>query len=98
MLKQAAFAIEEVLMLKPTNHLYLLEYADLVSELGDLDLASKNYCAALEICDCVHGWYGVFHTTKVKKLKDLATKRLLMAVKAEKQSEYLVKFIAENRD
>lgn len=92
--KQAAFALEEVLMLRPDKHQYLLAYADLVLQLGDEDLACKNYCAALEICDCIHGWYGVYHTTKVEKLKALAKKKLEDAVKAGKKSDLLVKFIA----
>ncbi|TPX61670.1 hypothetical protein PhCBS80983_g01010 [Powellomyces hirtus] len=50
MLQQAAFCFEELLMLRPQNHLYHVRYAELLYTLGKFDPAVKYYCAALELC------------------------------------------------
>lgn len=76
MYQQAVFALEEVLMIKPASHLYILCYADLLTAIGDNDSASKYYAAALEICDCVHAWHGILNTSSNKELLIIATKKL----------------------
>ncbi len=65
------------MMLKPDNHLHLLQYADLQAALGNESVAMKYYLAALEISDCTHGWYGVYATSsKNKQIRDLARTKL----------------------
>ncbi|KAJ3054435.1 ER membrane complex subunit 2 [Rhizophlyctis rosea] len=60
MYEQAAFCYEELLMLKPQNHLYYIRYADLVATLGRWEVAVKYYCAALELtADNVRALYGL---------------------------------------
>ncbi|KAI9347933.1 hypothetical protein DFJ73DRAFT_835875 [Zopfochytrium polystomum] len=61
MFQQAAFCIEELLLLKPASHLVQLRYADLLKTMGGKDpLALKYYCAALEVAsDNVRALYGI---------------------------------------
>ncbi|KAJ3045710.1 ER membrane complex subunit 2 [Rhizophlyctis rosea] len=58
--EQAAFCYEELLLLKPQNHLYYVRYADVQVTLGKPEVAVKYYCAALELCrDHVRALYGL---------------------------------------
>ncbi|TPX35405.1 hypothetical protein SeMB42_g07176 [Synchytrium endobioticum] len=60
MYTQASFALEELIMLRPANHLYHLRYADVQATMGDHVLALKHYCRAVELCrDNVRGLYGI---------------------------------------
>ncbi|TPX67749.1 hypothetical protein SpCBS45565_g03662 [Spizellomyces sp. 'palustris'] len=60
MYQQAAFCFEELLLLRPQNHLYHIRYADLLYTLGKLDLAVKYYCSGLELCnDNLRALYGL---------------------------------------
>jgi hypothetical protein len=68
MYKQAQFSLEEVLLLKPDHHLYLLAYADLLSAMSIeaqdeyQALSCDYYCASIEILETLHGWYGILAT------------------------------------
>ncbi|KAJ3163123.1 ER membrane complex subunit 2 [Geranomyces michiganensis] len=60
MLPQAQFCFEELLLLRPQNHLYHVRYADVLYTGGKYELAVKHYCAALELCkDNVRALYGL---------------------------------------
>lgn len=60
MYPQAAFCVEELLLLRPQNHLYHIRYADLMYTLAKFDLALKYYCSALELCkDNTRALYGM---------------------------------------
>ncbi|KAI8804758.1 hypothetical protein BJ742DRAFT_823148 [Cladochytrium replicatum] len=60
MYQQAAFCLEEVILLRPSNHLYHLRYADILFSFGQVELALKHYCRALELCtDNVRAFYGI---------------------------------------
>ncbi|KAJ3370373.1 ER membrane complex subunit 2 [Allomyces arbusculus] len=60
MLQPAAHAVEEALLLLPTNHFVHATYADLLYSLGRRDLALKAYCRAVELVPgYVAGLYGV---------------------------------------
>ncbi|KAI8817397.1 uncharacterized protein EV422DRAFT_541640 [Fimicolochytrium jonesii] len=60
LIPQAAFCLEEILVLRPQNHLYHIRYADVTYTLGKFDVALKHYCAALELCrDNTRALYGM---------------------------------------
>ncbi|KAI8902394.1 hypothetical protein BC833DRAFT_573362 [Globomyces pollinis-pini] len=57
---QAAYCWEELLILRPRQHLYMLKYADLMAGIEKLDVALKFYCGVIELVkDSVHAWYGI---------------------------------------
>ncbi|KAJ3105823.1 AAA ATPase [Phlyctochytrium planicorne] len=80
MFQQAAYCLEEVMLLKPANHLVQIQYADLMTTSGKEDLALKYYCSALELCkDNVRALYGIRLVTaslikKGSKTKDTKSK------------------------
>jgi tetratricopeptide (TPR) repeat protein len=57
--EQAKFCLEELILLRPRDHLYLLKYGELLFAMGDYAVALKYYCASLELVETAHGWYGV---------------------------------------
>ncbi|KAJ3190422.1 ER membrane complex subunit 2 [Gaertneriomyces sp. JEL0708] len=60
MYAQSAFCYEEVLMLRPAHHLYMIRYADVCATLGRWEVAFKYYCASVEVCrDNVRGLWGM---------------------------------------
>lgn len=59
---QALYALEEVLMLKSDDFLVMMEYADLLSAVGDEATALDYYCASLERVETIRAWYGVLAT------------------------------------
>ncbi|KAJ1647780.1 tetratricopeptide repeat domain-containing protein [Coemansia erecta] len=60
MYAQAAFCIEEVILLQPANHYYHLCYAEINYTMGRLDIALKEYLRVVELStDNVRGFYGV---------------------------------------
>ncbi|KAJ3312454.1 ER membrane complex subunit 2, partial [Blyttiomyces sp. JEL0837] len=62
--QQAAYCLEEMMMLKPAHHPQQLRYADLMKTMGRNALALKYYCAALQGCkDNVRALYGIRVTT-----------------------------------
>lgn len=83
MYQQALFAMEEAMMLKPGSHIHLLAYADLCSAMGNDGIATKYYAAALDICDCVHGWYGILGCASDPKLLEIAKIKLQANYKAK---------------
>jgi tetratricopeptide (TPR) repeat protein len=63
--QQACFCYEELLILKPKQHIYMLLYADLLSSLGKNDIALKYYCAVVDLIpNCLQGWLGIQILTK----------------------------------
>jgi len=63
--QQAAYCIEEVILIDPSNHLYYLRYADIQCCLGKYQMASKYYCKALDLCnDNVRALYGILYTNQ----------------------------------
>ncbi|KAF9574714.1 ER membrane complex subunit 2 [Mortierella alpina] len=70
MYAQAAFCMEEVLMLQPQNHIFHLKYAEILYTQDNVQLALKQFCRVVELCkDHVRGLYGI----------KLCTSRLLKA-------------------
>ncbi|KAF9290745.1 ER membrane complex subunit 2 [Mortierella alpina] len=70
MYAQAAFCMEEVLMLQPQNHIFHLKYAEILYTQENIPLALKQFCRVVELCkDHVRGLYGI----------KLCTSRLLNA-------------------
>lgn len=64
MLQQAAFCLEEIMILKPVSHLHYICYADLMRSLRRDSLALKYYCGAVDVtADTVRGWMGIFVVT-----------------------------------
>ncbi|KAJ1988769.1 tetratricopeptide repeat domain-containing protein [Dimargaris cristalligena] len=60
MLEQAAFCVEEVIMLQPRNHIYNQKYAEIQYTLTNYDIALKYFCRAIELCtDYLRGLYGI---------------------------------------
>ncbi|KAJ2615284.1 tetratricopeptide repeat domain-containing protein [Coemansia sp. RSA 1365] len=57
---QAAFCIEEVILLQPANHYFHLCYAEICYTMGNLGTALKEYLRVVELStDNVRGFYGV---------------------------------------
>ncbi|KAJ2341685.1 tetratricopeptide repeat domain-containing protein, partial [Coemansia sp. RSA 2671] len=76
MYSQAAFCLEEVILLQPANHFFHLQYAELQYTMGNLDLALKEYLRVVELStDNVRGFYGV----------KLTADRLMAETKAAKK-------------
>ncbi|KAG0369138.1 TPR-like protein [Gamsiella multidivaricata] len=70
MYSQAAFCMEEVIMLQPQNHIFHLKYAEILYAQENVPLALKQFCRVVELCkDHVRGLYGI----------KLCTSRLLKA-------------------
>jgi len=68
MFQQAAFCLEECLLLRPAHHLYRIRYGEILSTLGDHRNALSAFCGTVEMCaDNARGWYGVLNT--LRKLK-----------------------------
>lgn len=97
MYDQAAYCCEEVILLQPSNHIYILKYAEILYTLNHLPLALKHYCKVLELCtDNVRALYGLQLCAKKlvasdqvnhpKELHELATERLLEVYKAQPES------------
>ncbi|KAF9184018.1 ER membrane complex subunit 2 [Haplosporangium sp. Z 767] len=60
MYAQAAFCMEEVLMLQPQNHIFHLKYAEILYTQDNIQLALKQFCRVVELCrDHVRGLYGI---------------------------------------
>ncbi|KAG0287893.1 ER membrane complex subunit 2 [Linnemannia gamsii] len=60
MYAQAAFCMEEVLMLQPQNHIFHLKYAEILYTQDNFQLALKQFCRVVELCrDHVRGLYGI---------------------------------------
>ncbi|KAJ1658298.1 Inositol phosphatase SIW14 [Dispira simplex] len=60
MLPQAAFAMEELLLLQPLNHIYHQKYAELHYSMQNYDIALKYFCRTLELCsDYLRALYGI---------------------------------------
>lgn len=72
MCQQAAYCIEEVILINPKNHLYFLRYADIMCCLCKYQVASKYYCQALELSkNNVRALYGILYTNQnLLKVKD----------------------------
>jgi hypothetical protein len=47
---QAAFALEELILLVPHNSFFVLQYAEVLATMNDLDGAYKQYLRVLELC------------------------------------------------
>jgi tetratricopeptide (TPR) repeat protein len=63
--QHARFCYEELLLLQPKNHVFLLRYAELVYGLGQWEEALQYYCRVIEIVpDGLMAWYGIHYTTR----------------------------------
>lgn len=66
MYSQAAFCIEELLLQAPLQHIYHLKYAEIQYTVGNVGLALKEFCRALELCpDHVRSLYGIKQSTTI---------------------------------
>ncbi|KAK9764305.1 Inositol phosphatase SIW14 [Basidiobolus ranarum] len=60
MYQQAAFCLEEVILMQPLNHLFHLKYAEVLFTMDNIPMALKEFCHVIELCtDHVRGLYGV---------------------------------------
>jgi tetratricopeptide (TPR) repeat protein len=89
---QALYALEEVLMLKSDDFLVMMEYADLLSALGDEAASLNYYCASLERVETARGWYGVLDTASrlnsTSSVVDKDTKSLVQLAKERIRAIY----------
>jgi tetratricopeptide (TPR) repeat protein len=87
MYKQAAFCYEELLLLRPLNHLSHIQFADVQYTLKNYPLALKHYCRAFELCDDnVRSHYGILLCLKNApndKLKQIVISQLTLIYKHE---------------
>lgn len=90
--QQAAFCMEELVLLEPNNHLYHLKLAEISQTMGSYSVALKTFCRVVELrADHLRGLYGIKQCTRrllatsvpsappaatLKKLDALATERL----------------------
>ncbi|ORZ40277.1 hypothetical protein BCR44DRAFT_61488 [Catenaria anguillulae PL171] len=64
MLQQAAFAVEEAILLLPTSHFVHLTYAQVQYALGAYELSLKSFCRSVELVPgFVAGLYGIVQAT-----------------------------------
>ncbi|RUP52029.1 hypothetical protein BC936DRAFT_143205 [Jimgerdemannia flammicorona] len=93
MYQQAAFCMEEVLLLQGSNHVWHLKYAEILYTMAEHKLALKEFCRVIELCeDHVRGLYGVqlctsqllktAPTVDLSDLNALATERILAVYSA----------------
>lgn len=74
---QAAHCMEELILIEPNNHLYHLKYAEILHTIGNIDIALKQFCRALELCpNHVRALYGI----------QLCTNKLLANCTEEKRN------------
>ncbi|KAF9999704.1 ER membrane complex subunit 2 [Entomortierella chlamydospora] len=74
MYAQAAFCMEEAIMLQPQNHIFHLKYAEILYSQDNVGLALKQFCRVVELCkDHVRGLYGIKLCTS-RLLKDTPSK------------------------
>ncbi|PVU94723.1 hypothetical protein BB561_002310 [Smittium simulii] len=60
MYAQAAFCVEELIILAPSNNYYYLKYAEIQYTLGNVDTALSYYLKVTQLSrDNLHGFYGV---------------------------------------
>ncbi|ORY06442.1 TPR-like protein [Basidiobolus meristosporus CBS 931.73] len=60
MYQQAAFCLEEVILLQPLNHLFHLKYAEVLFTMDNVAMALKEFCHVIELCtDHTRGLYGI---------------------------------------
>lgn len=77
--EQAAFCCEELVLLQPANHIWILKYAEILYTLNNLPLALKHYCKVLELCtDNVRALYGLQLVMRITPIWTLAVKILLI--------------------
>ncbi|KAK9763772.1 Inositol phosphatase SIW14 [Basidiobolus ranarum] len=58
--QQAAFRIEEIILLQPLNHLFHLKYAEVLFTMNNIPMALKEFCRVIELCtDHVRRLYGI---------------------------------------
>ncbi|BFZ62774.1 Inositol phosphatase SIW14 [Saitoella coloradoensis] len=63
--QQAAFCLEELLVLNPHAHTVAARYAELALRMGDYNLALKQFCRAVELCDGYErGLMGIFECSQ----------------------------------
>jgi ER membrane protein complex subunit 2 len=60
MLSQAAFCLEELILLQPFSHYVHVQYAEILWLLGKEASALKHWSRSVELCgDFLRGWFGV---------------------------------------
>jgi ER membrane protein complex subunit 2 len=60
MLPQAAFCLEELILLQPFSHYVHAQYAEVLYAVGKEATALKHWCRSVELCgDFLRGWFGV---------------------------------------
>lgn len=84
MFAQASFCYEETLLLRPTSHVHMLRYADILSSLKKYSTGLKYYCAVVDILPfSLHAWYGIHSlvSTMIKeKIGDKINNQTLLSV------------------
>lgn len=71
MYAQACFCYEELMILRPTNVMFALRYADMASAIGRHEIAIKYYCFVIEwMPDRAHAWYGIRTLTQLLMNED----------------------------
>jgi tetratricopeptide (TPR) repeat protein len=89
MFQQAAFCLEELMILRPNDPFLFIRYADLQVMSGDLPLAIKYYCQALDTCkDHLRGLYGLI--TSCKSLLHAMENKTKINSKIEPQSQDMI--------
>jgi ER membrane protein complex subunit 2 len=60
MYSQAAFCLEELLLLQPNSYFVHVQYAEVCWGLGREGTAVKHWCRSVELCgDFYRGWFGL---------------------------------------
>jgi ER membrane protein complex subunit 2 len=60
MLSQAAFCLEELILLQPFSHYVHAQYAEVLFVLGKEGSALKYWSRSVELCgDFLRGWFGI---------------------------------------
>jgi tetratricopeptide (TPR) repeat protein len=60
MFSQAAYCLEELILLQPFSHYVHAQYAEILWSLGKEASALKHWSRSVELCgDFLRGWFGV---------------------------------------
>ena len=60
MYSQAAFCLEELLLLQPNSYFVHAQYAEIIWALGKEGTALKYWCRSVELCgELFRGWFGL---------------------------------------
>ena len=92
MLSQAAFCLEELILLQPFSHYVHAQYAEVLWALGKEATALKYWSRSVELCsDFLRGWFGVKNVESLLFIANTqATKKALANMQNGNKKELVI--------